>query len=522
MNPFVHLFHRIEQSQQSNFQINAIKEYLAVAHPNDAIWAIFLLNGHKPKRCVNTQKLVIWALEFSALPDWLYRECHLVIGDTAETLARILPPSKSTSNQSLSDWMHFVLRLKSAEEEEIKESVLLAWMELDFSERYLLNKWMTASNSIKVDRRLFIQALSDVYGQSEAEIAYRLSMRWSPLEISLDRLFKQAFPEAVLSNYPPFKEYPILQPSIRNSLSVQDLEFRAVGQGIRVQMIVCEGKSFLWSENGDFLSPIFPEFDSFSSRLPFSFSIEGELIVQGEEILEKSALERRILLKKSNKAAQRDCPVVLQIYDLVEWEGEAVSDWPEIKKREQLRKYLATAELPSTEWIEPKRFETWSQATEYQAYAQSLHSTGLRIQSISASGKREELGVWLNPNYSISAILSYAVKNRFGQFTEFSFSVWDEGVLVPIGKGQLNLAKEEMKAIDLFVKDNIQERFGPVRSIVPKLVFELKFSKILSSTRHKSGLVLHEIRIDRWLIEKEPSQASSLKELQDLIEFIAS
>jgi len=134
----------------------------------------------------------------------------------------------------------------------------------------------------------------------------------------------------------------------------------------------------------------------------------------------------------------------------------------------------------------------------------------------------EKLGIWKNPNYRISAVLTYAIKNRNGQFSEFSFSVWDNGVLIPIGKSHLNLAKTELDEIDLFVKSHIQERFGPVRSVMPSLVFELQFSKIQSSTRHKSGLIIQEIRVNQWLKEKKAIEASSLKELQDLIEFIAS
>jgi DNA ligase 1 len=521
MNHFVRLFHLLEQSRQSHSQMQALGEFIELADSEDLLWAIYLLMGEKPKRCVNTSKLISWALEVAKLPDWLYKECHLAIGDTAETLARILPPPPSKSNFSLSDWMHFVIRMKTAVEEEVRESIQFAWMELDFTERFLLNKWMTAAISLRVDRGILIRALSQHFAQSEAEIAYRLSRDWNPDGFSLERLFKDQFQEAALSKYYPFQERELLLYSNIKSLDIQGLEFQIMGQGIRVQLIVREGVVFLWTENGDLITEIFPEFEAYS-KLNHSVVIEAELIGFQEVVLEKSRLERRLSLKKSTKAATLDCPAELRIFDLLEWDREDAREWPELTRRDHIKRWIEEETLPFTQWVAPQSFAHWPEAIDFQINAQKFHSEGLIINRTSSGKNLEKLGIWKNPNYRISAVLTYAIKNRNGQFSEFSFSVWDNGVLIPIGKSHLNLAKTELDEIDLFVKSHIQERFGPVRSVMPSLVFELQFSKIQSSTRHKSGLILQEIRVNQWLKEKKAIEASSLKELQDLIEFIAS
>ena len=45
---------------------------------------------------------------------------------------------------------------------------------------------------------------------------------------------------------------------------------------------------------------------------------------------------------------------------------------------------------------------------------------------------------------------------------------------------------------------NTLERFGPVRSVQPELVFEIAFEGIQESSRHKSGLAVRFPRIARW------------------------
>ena len=61
------------------------------------------------------------------------------------------------------------------------------------------------------------------------------------------------------------------------------------------------------------------------------------------------------------------------------------------------------------------------------------------------------------------------------------------------------------------------ERFGPVRSVTPDLVFELAFEGIGYSTRHKSGVALRFPRIVRWRKDKPASEANTLEDLKALI-----
>lgn len=58
------------------------------------------------------------------------------------------------------------------------------------------------------------------------------------------------------------------------------------------------------------------------------------------------------------------------------------------------------------------------------------------------------------------------------------------------------------------------ERFGPLRSVKPQLVFEIGFEGIARSTRHKSGLAIRFPRMQRWRQDKDVKEANTLADLQ--------
>jgi len=73
-----------------------------------------------------------------------------------------------------------------------------------------------------------------------------------------------------------------------------------------------------------------------------------------------------------------------------------------------------------------------------------------------------------------------------------------------------------MAEVDAFVKKNTIEKFGPVRSVTPVLVFELGFEGIGLSTRHKSGIAVRFPRILRWRHDKTAEQADTLEMLKGI------
>ena len=74
-----------------------------------------------------------------------------------------------------------------------------------------------------------------------------------------------------------------------------------------------------------------------------------------------------------------------------------------------------------------------------------------------------------------------------------------------------------MRRVDAIVRKTTIEKFGPVRSVTPTLVFELGFEGIQHSPRHKSGIAVRFPRILRWRTDKDVAEADSIDALQALL-----
>jgi DNA ligase-1 len=128
---------------------------------------------------------------------------------------------------------------------------------------------------------------------------------------------------------------------------------------------------------------------------------------------------------------------------------------------------------------------------------------------------------WKIDPYTIDAVLIYAQKGtgkRANLFTDYTFAIWKDGVLVPFAKAYSGLTDKEIRKVDRFVRDNTNETFGPVRSVTPQLVFELAFEGIQKSTRHKSGVAVRFPRILRWRDDKKIEDADTIEQIYALLE----
>ena len=82
--------------------------------------------------------------------------------------------------------------------------------------------------------------------------------------------------------------------------------------------------------------------------------------------------------------------------------------------------------------------------------------------------------------------------------------------LVTFAKAYSGLNNEEITEVDAFIRKNTLEKFGPVRTVRPALVFELAFEGIQRSKRHKSGVAVRFPRMVRIRRDKKIEDADSL------------
>src|SRR5215207_495719 len=111
---------------------------------------------------------------------------------------------------------------------------------------------------------------------------------------------------------------------------------------------------------------------------------------------------------------------------------------------------------------------------------------------------------------------------RAGLFTDYTFGIWEGDHLVPFAKAYSGLTDEEIRKVDQFIRRNTLEKFGPVRTVKPELVFELHFEGIQPSTRHKSGIAVRFPRMARWRTDKQAEEADSIETVRELLKSVNS
>ncbi len=144
-----------------------------------------------------------------------------------------------------------------------------------------------------------------------------------------------------------------------------------------------------------------------------------------------------------------------------------------------------------------------------------------RLSSAYAAGRRRgDWWKWKISPLSVDAVLIYAQPGsgrRAGLFTDYTFGIWEGDRLVPFAKAYSGLTDEEIRRVDAFVRRNTLEKFGPVRTVKPDLVFELAFEGIRRSTRHKSGIAVRFPRMARWRTDKKAEDADTIETVRALL-----
>ena len=111
----------------------------------------------------------------------------------------------------------------------------------------------------------------------------------------------------------------------------------------------------------------------------------------------------------------------------------------------------------------------------------------------------------------------YAIRGhgkRSSYYSDFTFGLWDNNQVTPIGKAYFGFTDEELKKLDKFVRNNTIKKFGPVREVEKTFVIEIAFDSINESNRHKSGVALRFPRIKRLREDKPTNEVLQLSEFK--------
>lgn len=533
MKLFTELYNELDQTNKTNEKVEALKNYFAQAEKSDAAWALYFLSGRKPRQIVPSKKLREWALELSGIPEWLFDESRDTVGDGAETIALLLPNNAEIDETPLHILVEEqLLPLRGADETVQKEAVLDAWSRMNYSQRLIYNKLISGSFRVGVSQLLVVRALSQLSEIPTDIIAHRLMGEWQP---DADFFAHLINPELESDETPIARPYPFhLAHQIDFDLAelgdISDWQAEWKWDGIRAQVIKRAGQVFLWSRGEDLMTERFPEIAKAAEFLPDGTVLDGEVLPWiDDKVMPFTELQRRIGRKTVGKKLLEEVPVILQVYDLLEYEGKDIRSFEIRTRREFLEKVLQDLDEPVRQTFRPTEIveaADWDDLTERRLESRNLGVEGFMLKrkdSLYRTGRhRGDWWKWKIEPMTIDAVLLYAQKGtgkRSGLFTDYTFAVWNEaGELVPFAKAYSGLTDAEIRRVDNYVRRNTKETFGPVRSVTPKLVFELAFENIQKSNRHKSGVAVRFPRILRWREDKTIEQADSLASIHTLLE----
>lgn len=526
MNDFAALFFQLDQTNKTNDKVGALETFLLKASPADRIWMIALFTGRQPKRVISSRYLKEWVIEKAGLPEWLFEETYHVIGDLAETLALLLPPPLSTTSYSLSEWMIAIQALSQQSLSQKKETLSELWNHLHPKERLVFNKILAGGFRLGVSQNLLVRALSNAFNIEPDIIAHRLMGEWDPVLVDPDFLLAHT-PHQMHAGkpYPFCLAYP-LDVVVEELGDVQDWFAEYKWDGIRGQLVFRSETFTLWSRGEEIVQDRFPELTQLKDVLPKDIVIDGEILAhQGEAILPFQSLQQRIGRKKITPAVLKQIPVFMMAYDLLEYQGQDIRSWPFQERRKMLEKVLSELPPQSLIRLSPQiQAKSWDGLRQIRQACRENNSEGIMLKKLDSiyhvGRKRGDWWKWKVESYTVDGVLLYAQKGhgwRANVYSDYTFAVWEQDRLIPFAKAYSGLTKKELAEVDRFIKANTIEKFGPVRSVKPALVFEIAFEGIQFSKRHKSGVAVRFPRIQRWRKDKKPEEADTLETLRALI-----
>lgn len=518
MNEFVALFFALEENRSVNSKLHLLEAYLNKLPSDQLLFATALFLNRRPKKCASSAELKEWLKECTEYPDWLIAECYQHCGDLAETLNLLLPDGDNKWEISLSEIFQFLNELKLLSKEEIKKEVISTWEFLSSDQRLVFNKLLTGGFRIGVSEQLFISALSSFLKVEKSTLITALTGYWNPQTDSVEKL---------LGHYrqDPSKPYPFcLAHPLANEVSapgsIADWQFEYKWDGIRCQLVKRAGRYYLWSRGEELITDQFPEFFSFAG-LPDGTVLDGEIIAIGDTNLPSfSLLQSRLNRKKPVKKLVQSNPASFYVFDILEWNGQDIRNQDLVSRNKALSTLCSSYEGIDIKLPPILVPQNWDEVEVLRQGAKLLGAEGLMIKrknSTYSIGRQK--GVWykhkIDP-FSIDAVLIYAQKGhgqRSGLYSDYTFALWKEGSLLPFAKAYSGLSKAELKEVDAFIKGNTLDKFGPVRTVQPELVFEISFEGVTLSKRHKSGYSVRFPRITRIRRDLKPEDANSVNDL---------
>ncbi len=576
MRRFAELFRALDASTSTADKVAALRRYFGCASAADAAWAVYFLAGGKPRQTVSTKVLRTLACGIAKIDDWLFEECYQAVGDLAETISLILPPAEHAGDRGLASWIEeCLLPLRERSPEQQADAIAGYWNELDATGRFLLNKLIGGGFRVGVSKLLVQRALAE-HAALDAKLVAQRMMAYTdklarPDAAAFERLVAPAQDPASEEHatassgqpLPFFLAHPmdLATADFQSKLGpTGDWQIEWKYDGIRAQVVRQGGHTWVWSRGEELITERFPEVVALAQNWPEGTIVDGEIVIWKDDAAAPFALlQKRIGRKTLTRKILTDLPADFIAYDLLALAGRDLRGQEQHQRRHALETFAAGGAAPGLQLSPLLSGRDWNELATLREQSRTRGVEGLMLKHRLAHyghGRRKQAGLdagtwwkWKIDPLTVDAVLIYAQAGhgrRASVYTDYTFAVWNrrpadatealavaeaiaarrppvDGALqlVPFAKAYSGLTDAEFAVVDRLIRATTVDKFGPVRSVRPTLLFELGFEGINRSARHKSGIAVRFPRMLRIRDDKPLHEADSLVELESLLSLTA-
>ncbi len=522
MKDFAVLLENLLLTQGRNAKVDHMIHYFRTAPDPDRGYALAVLTGQLSLQNVKSAFLRDIVLE--KVDPQLFAMSYDYVGDLAETIALIWPDHNEHTLPTLSG---LVQELETIPPKDLPNIIANHLSSATTTERWAILKLATGNLRVGVSARLAKTALAQFGGKTLEEIE-RL---WHGLRYPYEDLF--AWLEG-RGDVPEIREHEVFHPMMLSNPIDEEKDFAALSpadyqaewkwDGIRVQVVICEQDVILYSRTGDDISHTFPDI---TENVSGSAVLDGELLVGRDyNAASFNSLQQRLNRKAVSKKMLEEHPAFIRLYDILFDEGEDIRELPLSERRKKLEAWIKRHPSTRLDLSPIIAYQSWDELRGIRAKgADELGHEGVMLKredsTYQAGRPKGPWFKWKRDPCLLDAVLMYAQRGhgkRSSFYSDYTFGLWKGNEIVPIGKAYFGFTDEELKQLDKWVRNNTIERFGPVREVEKKLVFEVAFDSAQESKRHRSGVALRFPRINRIRWDKPAQEADKLESVQKFIE----
>ncbi len=521
MIAFAELLERLVFTPSRNAKIALLRRYFATQPDPDRGVGLAAITGELAFTAAKPG--LIRELAAARTDPVLFAWSYDYVGDLAETVALMWPAAPT--NAPPPRLAEVVEALESAPKAALA-GIVAGWLDAsDASVRLALLKLITGGLRVGASARLAKIALAEIAGVDADEVEevwHSLSPPYLPLFAWLEKRAPRPDPAQAPVFRPPMLAHPLEAGDIAG-MQPEDWRAEWKWDGIRVQLVSTEGGRRLFSRGAEDISGAFPEI---LEAMDFHAVLDGELlVVRGGRVAPFADLQQRLNRKMVSARVMAEYPVGIRLYDMLFEAGEDVRPLPFDARRGRLEAWYARTRPARMDLSELIRFSSLDELAVLRDGARAASIEGLMLKRGDAAyvpGRVKGLWwKWKRDPLTLDAVLMYAQRGhgkRSSYYSDYTFGVWRDEELVPVGKAYFGFTDQELAFLDRWIRNHTVARFGPVREVEKSLVLEVAFDAAQLSARHKSGVALRFPRIARIRTDKPAAEADRLENLTALVE----